>query len=638
MILEMIKMNFSKLSLRMFKSNIKRYALYFLCSGFITMVLFLYLTIYTNKDFNDPYKVDSFISSNLIAPTLVLCIFSACFIIYAHNYFIKFRKKDFGLFMIIGMTENDIRKIIILENILISITSILTGIAIGTCFSKIFYFIISEIINIKIDFSVNIKSYLYTIIFLGSVNLIMIFKSCIFVPINQIINLLKAERREEKNLFGKPLLGILGIILISSQCIWMFNKRLPISFSAIIIINILAVYLVISNIHWFCLKIFKANFFRNVIWINNLRHTIGSSKKIIFSITLLITVVVYFISFSYTANESFNQNVIIKNPYDLAYGELFNKNKISEENLKNILNSSDTKVKSINNLEIIYQRPIVIISSKSLNNLTGNNFSVEKGKYICLLQINRNDGYIHKEQELKAYSINNVTYTSQEKIENILFNNLKVLNGSYYLIFNDEDYKEIKNSINSTLIGNIKLINFDDWSKSENVINNLTNELGNYNRLNTEQFFSNKNYDDMEFKPVSKIADYMLSKESNQLLIFLLCFVFILFFISSNLMIHFKLLTEFEQEKIKYEKLNKIGFSEKDISLNISKELSIIFLIPCIAGMCMGTYFIYLKILSIGIGKFNEINYALGTGTTYMILELIFYAFYKKYYIKKILR
>ena len=298
----------------------------------------------------------TFISSNLFAPTLVLGIFSACFIIYAHNYFIKFRKKDFGLFMIIGMTGNDIRKIIILENILISVTSILTGLVFGTCFSKIFYFIISEIIDAKIDFSLNIKSYLYTIIFLGSVNLIMIFKSCIFVPINQIINLLKAERREEKNLFGKPLWGIVGIILISSQCISMSYERLPMPFSVIIIINILAVYLIISNIHWFSLKIFKANFFKNVIWINNLRHTIGISKKIIFSITLLITVAVYFISFSYTANESFNQNIIIKNPYDLAYGELFNKNTISEENLNNILNSSDTKVKSINNLEVIYQK------------------------------------------------------------------------------------------------------------------------------------------------------------------------------------------------------------------------------------------------------------------------------------------
>ena len=232
-----------------------------------------------------------------------------------------------------------------------------------------------------------------------------------------------------------------------------------------------------------------------------------------------------------------------------------------------------------------------------------------------------------------------MTYTSQEKMENILFNNIKILNGSYYLIFNDEDYEKIKikTSINSNIIGNIKLINFDDWSKSENVINNLTNELENYNNLNADQFFGNKNYDDMEFKPVSKIADYMLSKESNQLLIFLLCFVFILFFISSNLMIHFKLLTEFEQEKIKYEKLNKIGFLEKDISLNISKELNIIFLVPCMAGTCMGTYFIHLKILSIGIGHFNEINYALGTGIIYTILELIFYIFYKKHYIKKIL-
>ena len=103
-------MNFRAIFFKMFKSNIRRYILYILCSAFTIMIVFLYLTMYTNKDFKDSSKVNDLISSNLYTPSLVLAIFSICFIIYVHNYFMKFRNKDFALFMILGITNNDIRK------------------------------------------------------------------------------------------------------------------------------------------------------------------------------------------------------------------------------------------------------------------------------------------------------------------------------------------------------------------------------------------------------------------------------------------------------------------------------------------------------------------------------------------------
>lgn len=629
-------MTFKELSIRMFKSNIRRYTLYFACSGFITMVLFLYLTLYTNKDFNNPYKVDSSISGNLFAPTLVLFIFATCFIIYAHNYFIKFRKKDFALFMIIGMTENDIRKIILLENIIITVISILVGLFLGTCFSKIFYFIVSKLINLEIDFSINLESYLYTIIFLSLVNLIMILKTCIFIPLYQIINLLKAQHKADNNFLGNSFFGVLGVILMLIPYIQVFDSIF--SFFAIILINLIGLYLLISNLNWFIKKFFKSNSFNNFMWINNLKYSIGSSKKIIFSITVLIASILYFISFSYSANESINNNIIIQNPYDLAYAEIYGKNEISEDTLNNTLKSNDVKVESINSLEIVVQGSTVMMSDKSLNNLLGSNFNVERGKYICLLQINRNDGYVHNEQEIENYTINNTTYILQEKLEKILFNKMPIFNNSHYLIFNQDDYKEIKSSVKSQYIGNVKFINFNDWTKTETVVNNLTDELENYNKINTKQFFGSTNDDRRQFKPVSKIIDYKLLKESSQFLTFLLCFVFILFFISSNLIIHFKLLTEFDNEKIKYEKLNKIGVLEKEISLNISKELSIIFLLPCILGTYLGTYCIYSKIVSIGISNLHEIRYALITGFAYTVLELIFYLLYKKHYINLLLK
>jgi len=153
-------MNFQQISFRMFKNNIRQYYLYILCGSFSTMIFFLFPTIMTNNDFNDSSKIDSMISSNLYAPSLVLAIFSFVFIVYAHNSFIKFRKKYYALFMVIGMTNSNVKKIMVFENVLIAIASILSGLLLGTIFSKGFYFIVGKIIG-NIDLSINLKSYIY---------------------------------------------------------------------------------------------------------------------------------------------------------------------------------------------------------------------------------------------------------------------------------------------------------------------------------------------------------------------------------------------------------------------------------------------------------------------------------------------
>lgn len=78
------------------------------------------------------------VSGNLYAPFLVIRVFAVLFIVYAQMAFLKFRKSDFGLLMVLGMTSHNIRKIILFENSMIALASILTGLGAGTVFSGIF--------------------------------------------------------------------------------------------------------------------------------------------------------------------------------------------------------------------------------------------------------------------------------------------------------------------------------------------------------------------------------------------------------------------------------------------------------------------------------------------------------------------
>lgn len=131
-------MTFRRMAYQIFKANLRRYLLFFLCSSFTIMIFFIFYSLYTNPDFNDPYQVNGMVSGNLYAPFLVMRVFAVLFILYAQMAFVKFRKSDYGLLMVLGMTSHNIRKIIIFENSMIAIASILIGLGAGTVFSGIF--------------------------------------------------------------------------------------------------------------------------------------------------------------------------------------------------------------------------------------------------------------------------------------------------------------------------------------------------------------------------------------------------------------------------------------------------------------------------------------------------------------------
>ncbi len=105
-------------------------------------------------------------------PSVALGVFSLFFISYAHSTFIKCRKKEFGVFMHLGMTTGDIRKIIIYENIIVGIGSILLGLLVGVVFSRLFFIIIIKLLEVKgISYIIGFKNFIFPIIIFSGIYL-----------------------------------------------------------------------------------------------------------------------------------------------------------------------------------------------------------------------------------------------------------------------------------------------------------------------------------------------------------------------------------------------------------------------------------------------------------------------------------
>lgn len=122
-------MTFSAIVYKNLKYNLARYISFYLVNSFIVAVLFMYGTLFFNDSIPDNTK--SVFNFSFVA----IVLFCIVFISYTQTYFVKFRGKEFGVYLTLGMTARDLKKMTRRENIIIISISLLTGIT-AVCFFR----------------------------------------------------------------------------------------------------------------------------------------------------------------------------------------------------------------------------------------------------------------------------------------------------------------------------------------------------------------------------------------------------------------------------------------------------------------------------------------------------------------------
>ncbi|WP_139376136.1 FtsX-like permease family protein, partial [Clostridium oryzae] len=305
------------------------------------MVFFIFSTIYTNTNFMNNFRTGS-IASNIIAPSIGVSMFSAFFIMYSYNSFLKYRKREFGLFMILGMTYSYIIKMLVIETCTIIVLSLLLGLISGTLLSPIFYYLINNLVKLNnISFKLSVKSYIYSIAFFLIIFILMLMINVVSCKRYKIVSLLKQYRISDNNILSYPLWGIIGAIMIFFSffdMLYNYNIGNSVVLARSFIVSLIGVYLCISNIIFFIsiiLKCSKKLRYKSMLIISNLQHTLGQTKKILFIITLLTSITIFFTTISVIIMSQSQRVAIAYNPYDIAYIDLKTTNNIPDKMLNN---------------------------------------------------------------------------------------------------------------------------------------------------------------------------------------------------------------------------------------------------------------------------------------------------------------
>lgn len=635
-------MNFDAIVFRMFKANFKRYLLFFLCSTFTITIFFIYAALFTNKEFFNPTKMYYDIASCIIAPSYVIGVFSIFFIFYAQSYFNKFRKSEFGLLMFLGCTGKEIRKVILLENSLIAITSLAAGMSIGSIFFKLFSAIIIKITGLyEINFDLNFHAYLYTILLFAAIYAVVIFITMITTMNSVILDLIKGIKKVDEGRKISPLFLLVGILVIIGAILdGIFNctPKSGTPFFRSVVLCFIGTYLVISSFVWINEKLSsfsKKLSYKSMLFNSNFKSKFGKSKNLLLINTSFIFIAILFVGLMLVTISNAKRSATASTPYHMAYMQQSVYNAVPDDVINNIVKSGQTKLIENKDIKFIqYSGSFVFLSQDNLNKILGYKFNIKPGYFINLNQIAEGTGYYQEAQDFPRINLDlkskTMNFISQGHYNKVIFNTDVPIFSSKLIALNNSDYLGILKSSDRYDEGVIRLFKFKDWKQTQGVVDKLNFELRKYNDKNSSQIGTDLD----RLKVSSRIGTYKNNMKVGYFELFLLTFVVVIFIMASNVLLHFKLLMEFEAEKQKYKKIYKIGITKKEVSAVVNKELKISFFLPIAAGLGIAAF--YIQIMCNLYGQHNAMSSWLFIGSIYTVLQIMIYVVYKRFYINRL--
>lgn len=180
----------------------------------------------------------------------VMAFFSALFLFYTNSFLIRRRKKEFGLYNILGMGKRNIAHILVWETFFVAFGSVALGLLAGMLVSKLAELGMVNMMNGEVSYTLSVspEGIIFTVIPFSVIFLLLLLNSLRQLWRSSAISLLRSENTGEKPPKGNWLLGLAGFAILGAAYYVALTIQDPISalslFFAAVIMVIAATYLI----------------------------------------------------------------------------------------------------------------------------------------------------------------------------------------------------------------------------------------------------------------------------------------------------------------------------------------------------------------------------------------------------------
>lgn len=606
------------------KRDFKTYLYHFLSCVFSVFIFFLFSVLSMHPALKIVDK-GSTIGLVLFTASIVSMIFSFVLILYSVGNFLKNRSRQFAILNIIGASKKQFKKLIFLENMIISLLSLFVGIVSGLIFSKLFLLIAQTLIdNLKLNFYLPFMPIMLTIGLMGGLFLLISLLAPIILRKKKIIDLLKKEEVAEKSHF---VLSSLALVIFLGPTIYFHLKRDY--FTLIYILDLLSLIsisyflfnLIFSIYHLVMKKSGKIYVKSNLIRVTNFKYKIHTNIKTMAGAMILFFIVLT--SFVYIVGAPLNVAEDTEKIMPYAYMYANWENEADGDKKAEIISNSLSKKQGFKELTIRYskfqsnEKPIRhIVLSQSMYNVVADllkrdRVSLADDEYFLVGVNGKKDPVLGDKvrKKLDQYGI---------KKENGLDRRIIALSGyfSSVTVISDKKYDYLSKDLVKEKIYAFMQADFIEDNQKE--VRDLKKEIG--FEIGKETFMTYYGYYESE-NLTRRLVSYVGS---------ILCISFLIGIAS---IIYSRLYSSVEEESKKYSIMIKIGLSQEELNGILASTLRWVFILPFLVSLLETWIFITL-INQVTLTSYT--NLAGICSLIYIILGLIMYIVIKKKYKKTI--
>lgn len=644
---------YTRLAFTNLKNNRKTYVPYILTAILTVMMYYIIDALSRNESvgWQDVKEILSY-------AVVVVMAFSVIFLFYTNSFLIKRRKKEVGMYNILGMGKAHIAKMLFVETTLTALLSIGAGIAGGILFSKLMWLTLLKILHydVNMDFKISGTSIVRTLILFGIIFGLTLLYNLWQIKLANPVALLRGGNEGEREPKTKWILAAAGVLLVGCGYYVALTTESPLKaiqlFFVAVVCVILGTYALFAAGSIALLKILKKkkSFYyksRNFTAVSGMIYRMKQNAVGLANICILSTMVLVMIST--TICMYMGMDDILKTRYPREFEvTAFNPDSAQEEKIKSIIEEEvrQAGVSEKGRVEYHYGGAAAVKKGNSFRiaedeDVYSGDENIYELQMIPLADYNvlENRNVSLDEDEILLYNtdidakkagdmieIAGDSYRVAEELDTFLLeekNSSRVV-GGYYVIMRDEDqiqkylnlaYERLKGDnpeldemkVQYRVCFDLRGAKKDRMKAAEAIKKRIKSEV-------SESYSDGREIEAEEFY-------YVYGG-----LFFIGLYLGFMFLMATVLIIYYKQISEGYDDRERYQIMQKVGMSKKEVRQSIRSQVLMVFFLPLMAAVIHIA--VAFKVITKLLAVLNMVNVSLFLVCTVVTVAVfaIFYA------------
>lgn len=644
---------YTKLAITNIKNNRQFYFPYLL-TGIITVAMFYIMCALESNPGIQSMPGAKDLGLILRLGIGVIGIFTVIFLFYTNSFIIKRRKKELGIYNILGMEKRHIAKILSKEAFFTAIIAIGGGLVTGVLFHKLACMLLYRMIGFNggITFSFSKKGVMITAILFAIVYLLTYIYDLFQVQLANPIELLQSGNKGEREPKTKAIMAVLGVLCLGTGYFIAITTKNPIKaltlFFVAVILVIIGTYLLFTAGSIALLKILR----RNKGYYYQTKHFTSVSGMIyrmkqnavgLANICILSTMVLVAVSTTVSLYVGIEDIMKERYPNEINISAYYDTGAPAEDSIAPIVEKSVKESgRKIRHEEDYLELYFAAIKDQGQYSLDKEKVKTAGDRVSGFVVLTREDCKKKYNEEIPELAENEVALFTIKKTD---MDTLVLENRSYHVkeikqFQNTEDFETIADMMDEYYYVIVNDVQDMErlWQLQKDIYQENSSSISRQVRLDIDGDSEQKKECFENIKtalgPEQAKARILIDSRQSSLdefyqiyggFLFLGLFLGILFLMITVLIIFYKQISEGYDDKERFSIMEKVGMSNDEVKATIRSQVRTVFFLPILmAAIHVGMAFPMIKRLLSLFGLSNTALFAGCMAGTILVFALIY--------------